>query len=85
MVKIRIAKTGSSGSRGFKINTRSTATGTPLVERHEVANKSVVKFFQKEPVFVAGLKKIFTHKTSGVFFTIDNHFISFSISRSRQS
>ena len=37
-IKIRIRKTGSSGSRGFKINTGSTATGTPLVESHEVAN-----------------------------------------------
>ena len=37
-VKIRIAKTESSGSRAFKINTSSTATGTPLVERQGVAN-----------------------------------------------
>ena len=37
-VKIRITETGSSGSRGFKLNTNSTATGTPLVERHEVAD-----------------------------------------------
>ena len=49
--KIRIAKTGSSGSRGFKINTSSTATGTPLVERHEVANielHQAMHTFEKE-------------------------------------